>query len=155
MSASAPNATALRAESATVSPGESAILRGGASGREASITVLFLARRCAVVARVTRLAVGARQIFGDVFANLALQLFDRQARVDGNEAELARQAPVLVDEAALVALERIEQVGAEREMHPGFPVVHALAHDDAWDERLDVDVEVDDEVGHERHAEDL
>src|SRR5208283_3504457 len=103
---SAPNAIALRAPSATVSPGESVSLRGGASVREASTTVLFLARRCAVVGRIeTRLAVGRRQIFRDVFSKLDLQLLDRHARIDRDETELTGQAPVLVYQAPLVALE--------------------------------------------------
>src|SRR5579862_1934629 len=97
---------AVRAQSPTAAAGERVILRGGASEREASITVLFLARRAALVNRIgTRFRVGARQVFGDVFSNLALQLLDRQARIDGDEAELAGQAPVLVQQAGLVALE--------------------------------------------------
>src|SRR5208283_422893 len=103
---SAPNAIALRAAAATVSPGESVSLRGGASEREASTTVLFLARRCAVVGRIgARVAVCGRQIFGDVFSKLALQLVYGKTRIDREETELTGQAPVLVYQAALVALE--------------------------------------------------
>src|SRR5271154_1069433 len=68
-------------------------------------TFSILARDDAVSGLGVRLAVGARQIFGDVFSKFALQRVDRQARIDGDEAELAGEPAVLVDEAALIALE--------------------------------------------------
>ena len=44
---------------------------------------------------------------------------------------------------------------AERQVHARLPVVHALRLEHARDEVLDVDLEVEDEVGHDREAEEL
>ena len=66
-----------------------------------------------------------------------------------------RQAVVLADQLRLVARERIEDVVAERQVHARLPVVHALPLEHARDQVLDVDLEVEHQVGHERHAEEL
>ena len=88
-------------------------------------------------------------------AEVVLDLLHRAPCVDPDEAELVRQAIVLLEEAPLVAVERLEDVGAEREIHPRLPVVHALARQHPRHQVLQVDLEVEDEVGDQRHAEEL
>src|SRR5258707_1567704 len=106
---SRPNGIVWRAASATVSPGESVTLRVGASGRESSITALFLAGRCPVLDGLgMRLAIRAQQMFGAVFSELVLDFLDRQARNDRDEPEFAGQSPGLVDQEGLVPRERIQ-----------------------------------------------
>src|SRR5690348_146828 len=103
-------------------------------------------RRAAAVERPRRRRRLARagQVRRDALAELGLDDVDRPPRVDADEVELLRQHVVLVDEASLVALERVEDVVAEREMHAGLPVVHPLALEDARHEAVDVDLEVED-----------
>ncbi len=43
----------------------------------------------------------------------------------------------------------------ERQVHAGLPVVHALPLEHARDQPLDVDLEVEDQVGHDGEAEEL
>jgi len=44
-------------------------------------------------------------------SKLGLHIFNRTARVDRNEAEFVCEAPIFIDQPALVTLERIEQIG--------------------------------------------
>ncbi len=90
-----------------------------------------------------------------MFPQLDLHIFNRTACVDRDEGEFIGEAPVFIDQPALIPLERIEQIGPQRQMHSRFPIVHSLAHDDARNQSLDVDIEVEDEVRHQRHPKQL
>ena len=116
---------------------------------ECSLSLLALAS-----ARPEARATLARvQEAADVPAQLALDVRNRLARVDGRKGKLPRQRVVLSDEVRLIVTKRVEHVAAEREVHAGFPVVHALAAEHARDQRVHVDAQVEDQVGHEREAE--
>src|SRR5262249_10134887 len=97
----------------------------------------------------------ALQVGRDVRAAIVLDLVDRAARVDAGEAVVTRQTVVLADQLRLVAGEGVEHVAPERQVHARLPVVHALPFEYPRDQVVHVDLEIEDEVGDERHAEEL
>src|SRR5262249_51262292 len=99
--------------------------------------------------------IGSLQIFHHVVTKAVLDLFDWLARIDGHETELRCQAPVLFNQVSLIALERIEQISAQGEVHAGFPVVHPFAVNHSWDQGFDVYIEIQYQVGHQCHAKDV
>src|SRR5712691_11352221 len=96
-------------------------------------TLVFLNREMPVM-------LAATQILGDTHPELALDLIDRAARVDRGKAKFRREAPIFLDQTALVSLKRIEQVGTQGEVHTRFPVIHAFALHHAWNQRLHIDI---------------
>src|SRR5260370_41594644 len=88
-----------------------------------------------------------------MFSKLRLDVLDRTARVDRDEAEFLRETPVFVYQPALVTLEGIEKIGSERKMHSGLPIIHSLSHYHARNKSLDVDIEIEDQIRHQRHPE--
>src|SRR6266566_9562579 len=129
-----------RAAAAALSSGD----RTSPAGRGARSAVISAAVAHAVVGRRHRVwrcgrTARAGEVGRHALAEIALDGVDRAARVDAHEVELSRQYVVLLDQAALVALEGLEDVVAERQVHAGLPVVHALALHDPRQERVDVD----------------
>src|SRR5262249_18657780 len=145
------NRTTARAATEVSSSGERTSPVARKRTARGGMSAAARARRAPAVERPRRRRrlAGPGQVRRDALAQVGLDDVDRPARVDAPEVELLRQHVVLVDEASLVALEGIEDVVAEREVHARLPVVHPLALEDARHEAVDVDLEVEDQVGRE------
>jgi len=88
-----------------------------------------------------------------MFAQVSLDHVGWPARVERDELELLGQRVQLVDQAALVFAIGFEKVLAQRQLHARFPVVHSFAFQHPRDQRVDANLEVQDQIGHQRESE--
>src|SRR3954463_4044753 len=90
---------------------------------------------------------GLDEVFGDGLAELALNRLGGFAGIDGDEAFFRGHAVELFDEGALVGEETVVEIVAVIHVEAGFPVVHFAGFEDAGDEALYAELEIQNEIG--------
>ncbi len=88
-----------------------------------------------------------------MLAQTLLHHFGGLAGVERGEVEFRGHRVQIFDHPALVLAKRFEEVLAQRQMHPGFPIAHALAFEHARDQRVDANLEVGDQIRNQGESE--
>src|SRR5919106_4110620 len=95
---------------------------------------------------------GFREESANLAAQFVLDHVDLPLGIEDAEPELIGHRRVLAEQRALIRAETFVDVVAELQIHPGLPEVHPARLQDAADQRLLVDLQVEDEMRRDRQA---